>query len=59
MLRDRPRTLGQRTCLSEGVQRGFLSSANEFVEFGRHQSAIGHFHAVLAECLAAYSMQSR
>ncbi|WP_174236958.1 aromatic ring-hydroxylating oxygenase subunit alpha [Mycobacterium basiliense] len=34
--------------MSEGVQRGLCSGANEFVEFGRHESAAGHFHAMLA-----------
>ncbi len=38
--------------MSEGVQRGLRSGANEFVEFGRHESAIGHFHATLDERLA-------
>ncbi|OBI78813.1 aromatic ring-hydroxylating oxygenase subunit alpha [Mycobacterium asiaticum] len=38
--------------MSEGVQRGLHSGANEFVEFGRHESAIGHFHAVLDERLS-------
>ncbi len=38
--------------MSEGVQRGLRSGANEFVEFGRHESAIGHFHAVLDDRLA-------
>ncbi|HTY30846.1 aromatic ring-hydroxylating oxygenase subunit alpha [Mycobacterium sp.] len=38
--------------MSMGVQRGLHSGANEFVEFGRHESAIGHFHATLGECLA-------
>lgn len=33
--------------MSEGVQRGLRSGANAFVEFGRHESAAGHFHAVL------------
>jgi choline monooxygenase len=33
--------------MSEGVQRGLHSGANEFVEFGRHESAAGHFHATL------------
>jgi hypothetical protein len=37
--------------MSEGVQRGLHSGANEFVEFGRHESAIGHFHATLDERL--------
>jgi phenylpropionate dioxygenase-like ring-hydroxylating dioxygenase large terminal subunit len=38
--------------MSEGVQRGLRTGANEFVEFGRHESAIGHFHATLDERLA-------
>ena len=38
--------------MSEGVQRGLRSGANEFVEFGRHESAAGHFHATLNERLA-------
>jgi phenylpropionate dioxygenase-like ring-hydroxylating dioxygenase large terminal subunit len=38
--------------MSAGVQRGLLSGANEFMEFGRHESAIGHFHANLDERLA-------
>jgi choline monooxygenase len=38
--------------MSAGVQRGLRSGANEFVEFGRHESAIGHFHAALSERLA-------
>jgi phenylpropionate dioxygenase-like ring-hydroxylating dioxygenase large terminal subunit len=38
--------------MSAGVQRGLHSGANEFVEFGRHESAIGHFHANLDERLA-------
>ncbi|MBX9641081.1 MAG: Rieske 2Fe-2S domain-containing protein [Mycobacteriaceae bacterium] len=38
--------------MSEGVQRGLRSGANAFVEFGRHESAAGHFHAVLEERLA-------
>ena len=37
---------------SEGVQRGLRSGANAFVEFGRHESAAGHFHAMLDERLA-------
>ncbi|MCV7117986.1 ring-hydroxylating oxygenase subunit alpha [Mycobacterium nebraskense] len=41
--------------MSEGVQRGLHSGANEFVEFGRHESAIGHFHAALDERLAAFA----
>jgi choline monooxygenase len=38
--------------MSVGVQRGLRSGANAFVEFGRHESAIGHFHANLDERLA-------
>jgi phenylpropionate dioxygenase-like ring-hydroxylating dioxygenase large terminal subunit len=38
--------------MSEGVQRGLHAGANEFVEFGRHESAIGRFHATLDERLA-------
>jgi phenylpropionate dioxygenase-like ring-hydroxylating dioxygenase large terminal subunit len=41
--------------MSEGVQRGLRSGANAFVEFGRHESAIGHFHANLDERLARLS----
>ena len=37
--------------MSEGVQRGLHAGANTFVEFGRHESAIGHFHAQLDEQL--------
>jgi phenylpropionate dioxygenase-like ring-hydroxylating dioxygenase large terminal subunit len=38
--------------MSAGVQRGLHAGANEFVEFGRHESAIGHFHATLDDRLA-------
>jgi choline monooxygenase len=38
--------------MSEGVQRGLHSGANTFVEFGRHESAAGHFHSNLDERLA-------
>ncbi len=38
--------------MSAGVQRGLRSGANAFLEFGRHESAIGHFHATLSERLA-------
>jgi choline monooxygenase len=38
--------------MSAGVQRGLHAGANQFVEFGRHESAIGHFHAALDERLA-------
>lgn len=37
--------------MSEGVQRGLHAGANAFVEFGRHESAIGRFHAALDERL--------
>jgi phenylpropionate dioxygenase-like ring-hydroxylating dioxygenase large terminal subunit len=37
--------------MSAGVQRGLHAGANSFVEFGRHESAIGHFHANLDACL--------
>ncbi|MBV8967289.1 MAG: Rieske 2Fe-2S domain-containing protein [Mycobacteriaceae bacterium] len=39
--------------MSAGVQRGLRAGANAFVEFGRHESAIGHFHATLDERLQA------
>ncbi len=39
--------------MSEGVQRGLDAGANDFVEFGTHESAIGHFHATLDERLTA------
>ncbi len=45
------RGLAEDNEMSEGVQRGLRSGANEFVEFGRHESAIGHFHATLDERL--------
>jgi choline monooxygenase len=38
--------------MSAGVQRGLHAGANAFVEFGRHESAIGHFHSALNERLA-------
>jgi choline monooxygenase len=38
--------------MSAGVQRGLHAGANAFLEFGRHESAIGHFHATLGERLA-------
>jgi phenylpropionate dioxygenase-like ring-hydroxylating dioxygenase large terminal subunit len=38
--------------MSAGVQRGLHAGANEFLEFGRNESAIGHFHATLDERLA-------
>jgi hypothetical protein len=33
--------------MSEGVQRGLHAGANDFVEFGTHESAIGRFHSNL------------
>jgi choline monooxygenase len=44
--------------MSMGVQRGLRAGANEFVEFGRHESAVGHFHATLDERLAAVAAQT-
>jgi choline monooxygenase len=44
--------------MSEGVQRGLHSGANAFVEFGRHESAIGHFHAALDERLVRSTLPS-
>jgi choline monooxygenase len=41
--------------MSAGVQRGLRAGANAFVEFGRHESAIGHFHVALNERLALLS----
>ena len=38
--------------MSAGVQRGLHAGANAFVEFGRHESAIGHFHGALNQRLA-------
>jgi choline monooxygenase len=38
--------------MSAGVQRGLRAGANAFVEFGRHESAIGHFHGALSQRLA-------
>jgi choline monooxygenase len=38
--------------MSEAVQRGLRANANEFLEFGRHESAIGHFHATIGEQLS-------
>ncbi|WP_332102198.1 SRPBCC family protein [Mycobacterium xenopi] len=37
--------------MSQGVQRGLRAGANTYVEFGRHESAIGRFHATLDERL--------
>ncbi len=41
--------------MTEGVQRGLHTGANAFVEFGRHESAAGHFHATLDERLARFA----
>jgi phenylpropionate dioxygenase-like ring-hydroxylating dioxygenase large terminal subunit len=38
--------------MSAGVQQGLHADANTFVEFGRYESAIGHFHATLDARLA-------
>ena len=38
--------------MSAGVQQGLHAGANAFVEFGRHESAIGHFHSTLDARLA-------
>jgi len=43
--------------MSEGVQRGLRAGANTFLEFGRHESAIGHFHANLAARLSHLAHQ--
>jgi choline monooxygenase len=37
--------------MSAGVQRGLHAGANDFVEFGTHESAIGRFHLNLDERL--------
>jgi choline monooxygenase len=49
------RGLAEDNEMSAGVQRGLHSGANKFVEFGRHESAIGHFHATLDGRLATAS----
>jgi hypothetical protein len=43
--------------MSAAVQRGLHAGANQFVEFGRHESAIGHFHRALDERLARVRAQ--
>ena len=40
--------------MSAAVQRGLHAGANRFVEFGRHESAIGHFHRTLDDRLARF-----
>jgi len=54
----RARSMGELAAIednamSTAVQRGLHAGANEFVEFGRHESAIGHFHRSLDDRLAA------
>jgi choline monooxygenase len=49
------RVVAEDNRVSAGVQRGFRAGANKFVEFGRHESAIGHFHANLADRLAQFA----
>jgi choline monooxygenase len=41
--------------MSAGVQRGLRAGSNTFLEFGRHESAIGRFHATLDERLAQFT----
>jgi phenylpropionate dioxygenase-like ring-hydroxylating dioxygenase large terminal subunit len=43
--------------MSTAVQRGLHAGANSFVEFGRHESAIGHFHRALDDRLARLADQ--
>jgi hypothetical protein len=43
--------------MSVAVQRGLHAGANPFVEFGRHESAIGHFHRILDDRLARLADQ--
>jgi phenylpropionate dioxygenase-like ring-hydroxylating dioxygenase large terminal subunit len=43
--------------MSASVQRGLHAGANSFIEFGRHESAIGHFHATLDERLARLTVR--
>ena len=44
--------------MSLAVQRGLQAGANEYVEFGRHESAIGHFHRHLDARLTGASAAS-
>jgi phenylpropionate dioxygenase-like ring-hydroxylating dioxygenase large terminal subunit len=39
------------SAMSQAVQRGLSSGANEFFEFGRFEGAIGHFHRALDTAL--------
>ena len=45
--------------MSVGMQRGLRAGANDFVEFGRHESAIGHFHGALSQGLARLAEEGR
>lgn len=45
--------------MSFGVQRGLHAGANTFLEFGQHESAIGHFHAALDQRLALLTEEGR
>ena len=38
--------------VAEGIQRGLKSGANEFLEFGRFEQALAHFHRSLDAALA-------
>lgn len=49
------RVVAEDNEVSAGVQRGFRAGANTFVEFGRNECAIGHFHANLSAGLAELS----
>jgi phenylpropionate dioxygenase-like ring-hydroxylating dioxygenase large terminal subunit len=42
-----------------GVQRGLASGANDFLEFGRFEGAIGHFHRNLHALLDGASAEGR
>jgi len=44
--------------MSAAVQRGLHAGANDFVEFGRHESAIGHFHSTLDDRLRTLTQRS-
>ncbi|MCV7075205.1 aromatic ring-hydroxylating oxygenase subunit alpha [Mycobacterium szulgai] len=48
------RVVAEDNAVSAGVQRGFRADANKFVEFGRHESAIGHFHTNLGDRLGQF-----
>jgi choline monooxygenase len=47
------RGVAEDNAMSAAVQRGLFAGANEFLEFGRHESAIGHFHRTLAARMSA------